>query len=75
MSITLTDLANACGFRVEDVACALERCGLAQYRRPLPNQPEDDTAMELLITPEQVESVATRWKVRPAYLQESCLLL
>lgn len=75
MSITLTELASACGFRVEDVACALERCGLAQYRRPAAQQPDDSAAMELLITPEQVESVATRWKVRPAYLQESCLLL
>lgn len=78
LKLSLLDIANACHFRVDDVAVALERCGLAQYRKTVKSEDEEggvQDAVEVLITPEHLESVAESWKVKPAFLKEECLLL
>lgn len=81
LQISLGQVADACGLRQDDVAVALERCGLAKYRRSVDNTPkngDDQTAaptIQVLVTPDALNEVAASWKVKPAFLQEEYLLL
>lgn len=80
VTVSINDVAKACGFRSEDVATAIERCGLAQWRRRIlmsqnGEQTKELQAIQVQITQEQVEAVAVSWKVKPAFLQDQYLLI
>lgn len=64
---TLADVADATNLRPEDVAYALVEAGLARWRR---KTQEDEDELELVITPEQVDEVFERRKVRQGMVME-----
>lgn len=74
---SLADIADATNLRPDDVAFAMVESGLAQWRRKVRGEEdEDDELEELVITLELVEEVATRAKVRKgAYLEMAHVLL
>lgn len=74
---SLADIADATNLRPDDVAFAMVESGLAQWRRKVRGEgDEEDELEELVITRELVEEVAERAKVRKAaYLEMAHVLL
>ena len=60
---TLDDIAKATCIRTEDIAFALNECGLLQFRQGGNPNPEEDA---VVLSREMVEKAAERWNPRRA---------
>ena len=58
---TLEDISNATGLRIDDIAFALNECGLLQHVRSIDS---DETSEVIVISRELVEKVAQDFRVK-----------